>query len=194
MSDRILRSPAISPVGSIADALPASIRTAIDEAYQRGLADGWERAQGELAQHSAVLAQKISDADERLVDAVAATTVRDATLMADLAIELAEWFIGEAVVRDAAAVRAGISELVGQLDEPRAHTLHLHPDIVRLLHEADDTTPLGVAAIEPDPALGPGELRLTTNGATVERVWERAVERVREALVAELAATTERDT
>ncbi len=137
--------------------------------------------------------RKISDADERLIDAVAAATVRDATVLADLAIELAEWFVGEAVVRDTAAVQRGIAELVDQLDEPRAHTLHLHPDVVRLLHDADGTTPLGVGAIEPDPSLGPGELRLTTNGATVERIWSQAVERVREALAAELAATSGRD-
>jgi flagellar biosynthesis/type III secretory pathway protein FliH len=189
MSDRILRAPAISPVGSVADALPASIRAAIDEAYQRGLAEGWERAQGELAQHSAVLARKITDADDRLVETVRAATRRDAVMLADLAIELAEWFVGVAVTHDADAVRAGIAALVGGIDEARAHTLHLHPDVVALLAEtADGAPPLGVAAIEPDPSLAPGELRLTTNGATVERVWRHAVDRVREALVADITA------
>ena len=192
MSERILRSPAISPVGSVADALPATIRAAIDEAYERGLADGWRRAQGELAQHSAVLARKIADADDRLVDAVRAATARDATMLADLAFELAEWFVGVAVTRDADAVREGLVELLAQLEEPRAHTLHLHPDVVALLAEsAAGSPPLGVAAIEPDPSLAPGELRLTTDGATVERVWRHAVERVRDALVAEIAATGE---
>ncbi|MFN3215441.1 MAG: hypothetical protein ACE367_02985 [Acidimicrobiales bacterium] len=191
MSDRILRAPAISPVGSVADALPASIRAAIDEAYQRGLTEGWERAQGELAQHSAVLARKITDADDRLVDTVRAATLRDATLLADLAFELAEWFVGIAVTRDAHAVRAGIAELLSGIDDARAHTLHLHPDVVTLLFEtADEAPPLGVAAIEPDPSLAPGELRLTTNGATVERVWRHAMERVREALIADIATET----
>jgi flagellar biosynthesis/type III secretory pathway protein FliH len=120
---------------------------------------------------------------------VRAATRRDATMLADLAFELAEWFVGVAVTRDAATVRAGIAELLGEIDEPRAHTLHLHPEVVALLAEtADGAPPLGVAAIEPDPSLAPGELRLTTNGATVERVWRQAVERVREALVADIAA------
>lgn len=189
MTDRILRAPAISPVGSVADALPAPIRAAIDDAYQRGLAEGWERAQGELAQHSAVLTRKITDADDRLVETVRAATRRDATMLADLAFELAEWFVGVAVTRDADAVRAGIVELLGQIEDARAHTLHLHPDVVGLLADsADGAPPLGVAAIEPDPSLAPGELRLTTNGATVERVWRHAVERVREALVSDIAA------
>ena len=189
MSDRILRAPAISPVGSVADALPSSIRAVIDEAYERGLAEGWERARGELAQHSAVLARKIADADDRLVDTVRAATRRDATMLADLAFEIAEWFVGVAVTRDAATVRAGIAALLGEIDEPRAHTLHLHPEIVALLAETTDGAPSsGVAAIEADPSLAPGELRLTTNGATVERVWRHAVERVREALVADIAA------
>jgi flagellar biosynthesis/type III secretory pathway protein FliH len=192
MSDRILRGPAISPVGSVADALPASIRAAIDEAYQRGLSEGWERARGELAQHSAVLARKITDADDRLVDAVRSATLRDATMLADLAFELAEWFVGVAVTRNADAVRAGIAELLSGLDDARAHTLHLHPDVIALLVEtAGEAPPLGVAAIEPDPSLAPGELRLTADGATVERVWRHAVERVREALVADIAAETD---
>jgi flagellar biosynthesis/type III secretory pathway protein FliH len=191
MSDRILRGPAISPVGSVAGALPASVRAAIDEAYQQGLAEGWERAQGELAQHSAVLARKIDDADDRLVDTVRSATRRDATLLADLALELAEWFVGVAVARDVSVVRAGIAELLEDIDEARSHTLHLHPDVVTLLAETADGAPsLGVAAIEPDSSLAPGELRLTTNGATVERVWRHAVERVREALVADIAAET----
>lgn len=191
MSDRILRSPAISPVGSVADALPASIRAAIDEAYQRGLTEGWERARGELARQSSVLARKITDADDRLVDTVRAATRRDATMLAELAFELAEWFVGVAVTRDADAVRAGIAGLLDQVDEARAHTLHLHPDVVALLTEtAEGATPLGVAAIEPDPTLAPGELRLTTDGATVERVWRHAVERIREALIADIAAET----
>lgn len=194
MSDRILRAPVISPVGSVADALPASIRAAIDEAYQRGLTEGWERARGDLAQQSAVLARKITDADDRLVDTVRAATRRDATLLADLAFELAEWFVGVAVTRDADAARAGITALLSEIDEARAHTLHLHPDVVTLLAEtADGAPPLGVAAIEPDPTLAPGELRLTTDGATVERVWRHAVERVREALVADIAAETGSD-
>lgn len=184
MSERILRSPAISPVGSIVDALPAGVRAAIDEAYQRGFEDGG----GDLARDSKVLAGKLTQAEAKLLDAVRVATARDVQIVMDLAIELAEWFTGQVLVADPEMARASVDDIMSTLEEPRAHTLFVHPDIVELLA---DLPASGLAGIKADASLAPGELRLTTDGTTVERVWRQAIERLRPTLLREIARETD---
>jgi len=184
MSERILRSPTISPVGSIVDALPSGVRAAIDEAYQRGFEDGG----GNLARDSAVLAGKLAQAEAKLLDAARAATARDVSVVMDLAVELAEWFTGQVLVADPEMARASIADVVSTLEEPRAHTLFVHPEIVETLADLPES---GLAGIKADPSLAPGELRLTTDGATVERVWRQAIERLRPTLLREIARETD---
>lgn len=184
MSERILRSPDISPVGSVVGALPEGVRAAIDDAYRRG----YEEGGGALARDSAILADKLTAAEARLLEAARAATVRDVGVVLDLAVELAEWFSGQALLADPERARAGVAAIVETLDEPRAHTLFVHPDILETLAGLPGSE---LAGIQADPSLAPDELRLTTDTSTVERVWHQAVERLRPTLLREIARETD---
>ena len=134
MSERILRSPAISPVGSVADArrqrsAPPSTRPTNGASPRVG---SGRRANWPSTPRCSPARSPTQTTDWSTRCAPNRPRRRHARRPRLRARRVVRRRRGD---RDADAVRDGLVELLAQLEEPRAHTLHLHPDVVALLTE-----------------------------------------------------------
>lgn len=187
MSELLTRPAVLAdarPLGAPAPALDAFTRARVDEAaaaaYERGLADGAERARA----HAAAAAARLASALESAC-AAASTEVRGlraAQIDADieLASAIAEAILGREPSGDAAALLTRVRTALERIDDTDL-TIHAHPEHAEALAAALRGT--GVAAtVHADGGLGPDEARITGRWARADLTRAAALATVRAAL------------
>lgn len=150
------------------------LRAALDEALRRGFEQGEIAGAGRAAEAARILVSALDQSQQILAGQVRELLALDARLVVDLAVGLAEWFLGMAIAADPEAVTSGIVAALVELDTAAPLVLTVGSEHLAFIAERLDGV---VPTVRADPTFGPADFELTSTGPTIERRWMSTVER-----------------
>jgi len=161
-------SAGASPAGEAGDgAALASERRAL-EAERSALASACRALETAAARAADLMPDILAEAEDHLLD---------------LAVEIARKVIAQAIEADRCRIEPIVREALARAPRQRDCVVHLHPDDLSVLTEADEpATDLAHLELKADPRLGRGECVVETAEGTVEARIEDRLAQVRAAM------------
>jgi flagellar assembly protein FliH len=185
---RVLKAGAVrvSPIEVLPDtdavraaaALEESRRLELEEAYRRGVADGGAQAEADGLAAAPRVAQAIERAAGELAAATAAQIATDASAIAGVAIEIARWILERELSTDVETTVARIESALAGL----ATTGRLEVSVAPALVDAVAKWAGSDTGVHADPALQPGEARLSSGSASADLTFDEAFRRAADAI------------
>jgi flagellar biosynthesis/type III secretory pathway protein FliH len=152
----------------------ADLRSALDEALRRGFEQGVAAGAGRATDAARILVKALDQAQDAVAVRTRELLALDARLVVDLAVGLAEWFVGSTLAADPEALTHAIVTAIAELDTAEPLVLTVAESHVEFVKEHLGHT---VGTIRADPTMGAGDFELTSSGPTIERRFTLAVER-----------------
>ena len=183
-ADEVLPSPRLGGRRRLGGQRPlspevaAALERARQDGYEAGFADGRAAAISEAQQAARHAAAGIEQAADAAREEVARLAVRDADEIVGLALEIAEAVLYRTPHDDGAAIAQQIQEELERLDDD-AVVVYVHDGDAALVRDVVTTSGVQVHA---DPALKPGEAKITGRWAEADLTEAEAWRRVRQAL------------
>jgi flagellar assembly protein FliH len=164
---------------------PPPTREDVEAAYARGLEEGRSAAAAERAHAVLSLQESARAAAHALADHIERTRATMVSLSVDLATELAQWLVNDAIAVDPVLLRNRIDLAVDAIADERDARFVVAPCMVELVRDwlGADTD------VDGDPALAPGELRIDAGHASLDATYTVALERARSALMRSLESS-----
>ena len=180
-SHRVLRNTAVAGTLSVEAAPPRAVLVGetVEQAYARGRRDGVQLGHSEATARLDTVGAGVVAALEGARRALDQLRSDQASVMTDTAVEIAEGILGGAPGIDRDVLQERIAQALRAVDDGPL-TLFLGPDDIAVMGDALAER-FGLAVGE-DPALAPGEARVTGPWVDVELTKQAALEAVREAL------------
>jgi flagellar biosynthesis/type III secretory pathway protein FliH len=182
---RVLKAPEVvlDQGGKGQTAVSAAFQAAIEDAFNRGREAGAAEATAQLETQVVRLRDELATMLTQARSIVADQVGVDADTLVDLSFDLASWFLDDVALGDPEALSKSLQPALKQLIDETGLVIYLHPAVAERL--GDIGVP-GASSVRSDPTLDPGDFRLTSDGATVERRWRDALAGLRPELCAAL--------
>lgn len=175
--DRVLRNAVVDDdPRSLGSGGRVDHEAALAEAYERGHRDGVVEGRRHATEDMQALGEAIRTAFAVAVDEIRDVVSVEAAERAAAALEIASWVVGREPAIEREALIARIERAVAAIDD-QPLTLHLSDEDRGTI----EIPGLGDITIVADPALGPGEARVTGPWSRVEITGDAAITQVREA-------------
>ncbi|RMG09135.1 MAG: hypothetical protein D6731_20370 [Planctomycetota bacterium] len=154
---------------------PVDVESERARAYRRGLREGQEVAQRQLAPLLASLGERLREQSEEASAALRAVEAR----LVELALVVAERIVAREVAAGRHDVQALVARVLEQAQEATQAILFAHPDDLARLEECAPPD----LRLEADPSLRPGEIVLESPTGRIVATIEAQLANVRHALL-----------
>jgi flagellar biosynthesis/type III secretory pathway protein FliH len=165
----------------------AARRAELDQAYQRGLADGRAAAETEGTGAIPALVASLERSAVELAAVVARRTETDGQALGDAAVDIADWVLGREIAAGRIDVVARIEQALVQLVPTATVTVHVAESLVESVRGWTKNHASGGYAytVAGDAALRPGEARISAGHGEADLTFAGALARVRSVLDAD---------